>query len=193
MDWGRVVQPAYPDLLLGIGALAEVSGPPGGGKSTYAAKMVNAIPGAALLVSAEEGIGPSLAARLARCQVRRDDFHIISRATVDQVVDLAVSKKVTALIVDSVHECAWSATDLRHLGEVVPTLVTVVAIMQVNKSGEPAGAMALLHEADVHVAVESMRWRLTKSRYQALEGVGGDVLTSQVMTGPMPVEMEPQS
>ena len=183
MGWGSVSQHAYPDLHLGVGSLVLDSGAPGSGKSTLSSRLANAVPGPALLVSAEEGISPTLAARLARCNVRRDDFHIIERPTVDQVVELASEKSVTSLVIDSVQECAWTAAELRHLLSVISSLAVLVAVLQITKGGEPAGAMALQHEADVHVVVEKMKWRLIKSRFQDLDGVGGDVLPLSPATG----------
>ena len=185
MGFGSVDQHAYPDVQLGVRCFVVYSGPPGGGKSTHSTRLANGVPGPALLVSAEEGISPTLAARLARCNVRRDDFHIIERPTVNQVVELASDKKVTSLVIDSVQECAWTAAELRHLLAILPGLAVLIAVLQINKGGEPAGAMALQHEADVHIVVENMRWRLAKSRFQALDGVGGDVLPVSPAAGPI--------
>jgi predicted ATP-dependent serine protease len=153
-----------------------VAGQPGSGKSTISAKASDSIPGPAVLVSAEEGISPSLAARLIRANIKRDDFHIISRASVDQVVSFACQNKAKSLVVDSVHECAWTASELRHAMSMIPSLDVLFAVLQVNKLGEPAGSMTLQHEADVLIGVEAMRWRLLKSRYQSIDGVGGEVL-----------------
>lgn len=179
MAWQQVQQEAYPGLQLGAGALVEVSGPPGAGKSSWACRLVDSIKGPALLVAAEEGISPSLAARLLRCNVRRADFHVLTRATVDAAVAFARRVKAVAMIVDSVQEATWTASELRHVLEVCDSLSLLVAVLQVTKAGLPAGAMALQHEADVHVTVEEMRWSLIKSRYQDLVGVGGAVLARQ--------------
>lgn len=176
MAWRSVEQSAYPSLKLGAGALVLVSGPPGSGKSTMTARLLDAVKGPVLLVASEEGISPALSARLIRCGVKRDDFHVLSRATVDAVVAFAGEHEVVALAVDSVTEAAWTASELRHVLEVVPTLDLLVAVLQVTKSGLPAGAMALQHECDVHVAVDGMRWSITKTRYG--EPVSGDVFPS---------------
>jgi len=172
MAWGSVVQEAYPALRIGVRSLVLMSGGPGDGKSTMASRLSNAVPGPALLAAFEEGVGPALAARLGRCGVKRGDFHIITRATVDQVVAAAVSLKAQSLVIDSVQECAWSADELRHVLGVIPTLAVLVGVVQITKSGVPAGAMALQHECDVHIVVEAMQWRLVKSRFQPLDAVG---------------------
>jgi predicted ATP-dependent serine protease len=177
MGWSRLMHPGvYALLVIGVGTLLLVSGFPGAGKSSWACILLDHIVGPVLLVAAEEGLGPSLAARLARCGVKRQDFGIIARASVDAVVEYAIANKVVAIVIDSVQEAAWSARDLRHLLAVVPTLDLVIGVQQVNKDGAPAGLMALQHEADVLVSVESMKWSLRKSRYQDIAGIGGDVL-----------------
>ena len=48
--------------------------------------------------------------------------------------------------------------------------------LQVRKDGLPSGANALMHEADVVVKVDTMRWSLAKSRYQDLANISGPVL-----------------
>lgn len=177
MNWQQVPHEVYAELVVGQGALVEVSGQPGAGKSSFACRLLDSIPGTVVLVSAEEGLSPSLSARLSRCRVARGDFRVLTRASVDAVVARTVELKAVALCVDSVSEVAWSASELRHILEVIPTLAVLIAVLQVTKQGLPSGANALLHEADVHVSVESMRWSLKKSRYQDLAAVGGDVLS----------------
>jgi len=179
MIWQEVVQPSYPELRLGTGALVEVYGPPGAGKSSWACRLADAVEGPALLVAAEEGLSPSLAARLARCDVRRADFHVITRASVDAAVSHAHGVKAVSMIVDSLQEASYTANELRHILELCPSLQLLVAVLQITKAGLPAGSNALQHEADVVVNVDAMKWSLTKSRYQDLSGVGGDVLPTR--------------
>jgi predicted ATP-dependent serine protease len=176
MAWQSVEQAAYADLRLGARALVVAAGPPGAGKSSWACRLADAVRGPALLVAAEEGLSPSLAARLLRCNVKRDDYHVLTRASVDAAVGYARQVKAVSMIVDSVQEAAWNASELRHVLEVVDSLVALVAVLQVTKAGLPAGSNAIQHEADVCVRVEAMRWSLTKSRYQDLKDVGGAVL-----------------
>jgi len=177
MAWKKVEHAGlYEDLVVGAGALVLVSGPPGSGKSSWSCRFANAVKGPVLYVAAEEGISPSLAARLLRCNVRRSDFHVVTRASVDSAVAFAQTHKAVACIVDSVQEAVWTAHELRHVLEVVPSLDALVAVMQVTKAGLAAGSNAYQHECDVHVRVESMVWNLAKSRYQDLSGVGGPVL-----------------
>ncbi len=175
--FSTIEQEAYPQLTLGIGAMVIVSGGPGQGKSSWACRLVDAVRGPALLVYAEEGLSPSLSARLLRCNVKRQDFHIVTRASVDAAVAFARKVGAVAAIVDSVQEAAWSAHELRHVVEVCKELRLLVAVLQVTKAGAPAGSNALVHECDVHVGVDAMKWVVKKSRYQDI-GIGGDVLPS---------------
>ena len=177
MGWRILEHPGvYETLVLGLGALVLVSGPPGAGKSSWACRLLDAIPGPVVLVAAEEGLAPSLAARLSRCRVKRQDFGVIARASVDAVVEFAIARKAVAVAIDSVQEAAWSANELRHLLAVVPSLDLLIGVQQVTKDGQPAGLMGLQHESDVQVVVEDMQWGLKKSRYQDLANVGGEVL-----------------
>ena len=77
---------AYPPFLAGHGALVVLWGVPSGGKSTMAARWLNLVQGPVLYVSHEEGLGPTIAARLKRLGIKRSDFRLIGRANVDQVV-----------------------------------------------------------------------------------------------------------
>ncbi len=177
MGWSLLEHPgAYETLVLSPGALVLVSGPPGAGKSSWACCLLNAILGPVVLVAAEEGISPSLAARLGRCRVRRADFRVVARASVDAVAACAIETSAVAAAIDSVQEAAWTAHELRHLLSVVPTLDLLIGVQQIAKDGRPAGLMSIQHEADVLVTVEAMRWGLRKSRYQPLTDVGGEVL-----------------
>ena len=177
-SWSMVECPAYPELRLGRGALAVLSGPPSQGKSTATTILLNSIPGAVVLQSVEESVGPSLFARFARCGVRRPDFFVVGRASVDQLAECVRSRRAVALGIDSVQVASYDAADLRHLLLVLPELRLLVAVAQVNKQGRIEGRERLLHEADVAIECKEMRWHLVKSRYQPV-GISGDVLPKE--------------
>jgi predicted ATP-dependent serine protease len=127
-----------------------------------------------VLQSVEEAPGPSLHARLHRCRVRRADFAIAGRASVDQLADVVRDQRAVGLVVDSVQIAAFTPEELRHLLLVLPTLRVVVGVAQVNKAGRIEGRERLLHEADVAIQCEALHWALTKSRYQPTE-LGGNI------------------
>jgi predicted ATP-dependent serine protease len=177
MAWRHVELRTIPGLIVGVGGLLLVAGPPGSGKSTLAARALDGVRGPVLLVSSEEGLGPTLAARLARVGVRRADFHVLAGGTVDGVVDELRRVRARACAVDSIQIGAWTAQDLRRLLAVVEGLDLLIAVSQVNKAGAHHGLNALAHEADVVLRVEALRWTATKSRYQPLPVEGGVLRT----------------
>lgn len=175
--WSRVEVPAYPALTLGTGALVLLVGPSGAGKSTMLCRAMDSLRGPVVLESLEEAPGPSLAARLARVHVKRADFQIVGRASVDQLVEIATKTRAVALGIDSAQLSSFAADELRHMAIVISGLNTLWCTSQVNKQGRVAGREELVHEADVVIEIEDMRWQLTKSRYQPVDGIEGSVLT----------------
>jgi hypothetical protein len=125
------------------------------------------------LLSLEEPPGPSLGDRLLRVGVRRDDYGVVGRASVDQVVALLRRSRAVALGIDSVQRSMFTPREVRHLLNVIPTLALVACVSQVNAEGEVRGGEEYGHEADLLLDVADMRWRVLKSRYQ--ESGGGPV------------------
>jgi hypothetical protein len=166
---------AYPQVLAGHGALAVVVGESGGGKSTASARILDCVRGPVLYVSAEEGLGPTLAQRLARLSVTRRDFHLLGRATVDQTAEYLRKTRAVALVIDSVQAAQWEPRDLRHLLAVHPRVELLLAVCQVNAKGRPEGRHSLIHEADLVLSVEQLAITVTKSRYQEVSNGPSDV------------------
>lgn len=170
---------AYPDLVVGHGALVVLVGPPGSGKSSMVSRALDGVKGTTLLLSVEEPNGPSLADRFARLAIKRDDFMIASRATVDQIASIVREHKVVALGIDSVQRSTFVARDLRHLLATLHSLTMLFAVSQVNRDGATRGGPELEHEGDVTIDVEELRWTVRKSRYQPTEPrVSGGVLAT---------------
>ncbi len=180
-SWGRVDVAAFPDLQLGPGALVVVHGAPGAGKSTWTARALDTMSGAVLLSSQEEPPGPTLASRLSRAAVKRSDFVVIGRSTIDQIAQIAQARKVVGMAIDSVQVGLFSPRDLRHLLAILPDLQVLIGIAQENKLGTVAGKNELLHEADVVIDVADGQWRLEKSRYQEASEKTFSVLNKREM------------
>ncbi len=192
--WGELAVRTYPNLKLGPKSLVTVVGEAGAGKSTWCCRALDGIRGPVLLVSVEESIGPSLAARLGRAAVKRADFGVASACSVDQLVGLARQYEARAVAIDSVQTSVFSSRDLRHLAAILPKLELVVAVSQVNKQGRISGTNELEHECDVLVRCEQgsdgLTWHLEKSRYQPVdtEQARGRVLGRTVEALPEPEE-----
>ena len=163
--WTTVESRAYPQLSVSRGALVAVWGQPGSGKSTWATRYVDQLEAPVVYFSAEEKLGPTLAARLERCGVMRADFHAVGQASIDELVAFCRARHAAALVIDSVQVTALRPEDLRRLLEAAGIDVLVYAL-QATKDGQAAGSLSYLHEADVVVEVAAMTWRITKSRYQ---------------------------
>lgn len=166
MAWQSVESRRYPGIRIGRGAFIVATGEPGHGKSSLVTGLLDGITAPVLLMSVEEPPGPALAARLMRVGVKREDFGVVGRASVDQLVARLRETKAVALGLDSIQPSMLTARDVRHVLAVVPTLHVVVATAQVNAQGAIAGVREVEHEADVVLDVERMRWSIRKSRYQ---------------------------
>lgn len=175
--WSLVSTAAYPMLRLGRGALVVLYGSAGSGKSSFATRALDGLRGPVVYVSSEERSGPSLFDRLARCRVRRPDFVIVGRASVDQVVHCVKHRNAVGLTVDSVQVSDFDPDDLRHMLAVLPSLQTLIAVAQCNKRGVVEGRERLRHEADVVIRCADMSWSLEKSRFQSLSVGSGSILT----------------
>lgn len=173
--WSTLESKAYPALVLSKGALVAVWGPPGAGKSTFATRYVDGLVRPIVYFSAEEKLGPTLAARLERCGVTRADFHVVGQGSIDAVCAMSTNVDAVALVLDSVSMTTIQPGDLRRLLEAAGVDV-VLFLLHATKDGQAAGSMAFLHEADVIVELETMRWRASKSRYQQTDGTRHPVL-----------------
>ena len=178
-SWRLVASEAYPDVRLLAGALLGVFGNPGAGKSTWLLRFLAGLRGPVVLYCAEEGLGPAVSERLGRLAIRRDDFYLSEGGSVDALLELVAAKGAEALAIDSVSVTTFTARDLRKILSGCRELKLLAFAVQVTKAGIPAGANALLHEADVLVHCEKMSWEVEKTRYSAV-GAGGAILETEV-------------
>jgi len=146
-------------------------------KSTWTLRYLSGLAGVRVLLSVEEGLGPSVSDRLSRLGIHDDSLVIVGRATVDQLVSICRTAKARTLAIDSVQRSLFSASDLRHL-IVALDLNVLVAVSQVNSHGEAAGRREFVHESDVVLELDAGVWSATKSRFFTT-GLSGCVLEGQ--------------
>ena len=166
-EWSVEESKTYPSVRVSQGSLIAVYGVPGGGKSTFVTKYADGFSGPVVYYSAEEKLGPAIATRMSRLGIHRSDFYIVGQAAVDDIIELCREVKAIALVVDSVSATTIQPEDLRRLLEATGCAI-VLYVLQSTKAKQAAGSNAFLHESDVTVKIESLQWKLEKSRYQDL-------------------------
>jgi len=172
-EWTVLDNKHYPGFLLGRGALVSVYGDPGAGKSTWIVKFLDGVPGPVVYISLEEEHGPTVSMRLDRLGIKRADFIVVGRATVDELADVCRSAKAEIAAIDSIGMSSLAPQQLRPFMQAAG-LKALMFAQQVTKSGQAAGRNEFKHEADVVIHVANYTWALEKSRYQDTE-TGGEV------------------
>lgn len=170
--WTLLVSEFYPALHFLVGALVLLVGGPGAGKSTMLLRLLDGLPGPAVLYAAEEGHGPTLTERLGRLAIRRRDLHVLAGGGLDDLAAELAHLHARSLGIDSLGVVHLVPVELRHLQAIVG-LQVVAATQQVVKDGSAAGPNAWSHEADVILHLNDMRWQVVKSRYQPVGLTGG--------------------
>lgn len=173
------VRSVYEDLRIGDGGMVLVSGHAGQGKSTMAVRMLDSVMGGVVFISAEMGLGPACGELLGRCGVKRRDFEVVGRCTLEWLHDRLVQSRCVAMAIDSVQTAGLSSGDVRHLLSTTP-LRMVVCVSQLNRSGQPHLAREFEFESDVLVTVDRLQWSVTKSRYQPLPVEGTVLLEEEI-------------
>lgn len=149
-------------------SLILLHGLPGSGKSTMSLKIANAHTPSAF-VSLEQRHGVALGEQLRRLEIRSKELTVFTPPLgIDDVFGACDSNNL--LVIDSVTVSTFTPADLRAMAE----RVIVVGILQSTKDGSFRGSQTWLHEADVCIECESMRWRVSKSRYEEI-GQGGEI------------------
>lgn len=137
-------------------------GPPGGGKSSLAARMVGARSRPSAIYSAEEGAHQALADRLRRAGLaRRSDVEVLFDASAAQLVEHARAGHV--IVIDSIQATALQWNDVA--GLLRAGAPEVFSVLQATKSGQARGDLTWLHAADVVLAVADGAWTTGKNRF----------------------------
>jgi predicted ATP-dependent serine protease len=163
---------AYPALTLATNSFIVIAGGPGNGKTTFALRFAESLQPSAFL-AVEEGIGPSLGAKLRRLEIRSKDLWIEEPKSVEGILAVADREGLRCLVVDSGTVCSLLPGDWLQLARAKDLILLVT--LQVLKSGEHAGSMRWLHDADICMTAENMVFSVTKSRYQEA-GFTGEIL-----------------
>jgi predicted ATP-dependent serine protease len=163
---------AYPSIKTPSNAFIVVHGGEGSGKTSDCLRIAEGYQPSAYAAS-EMKIGPSLAGYLRRLEIRAENLQIFDPATTDEIVEMA-SSGIRCLVLDSLSVLSLLPDDCTALAQ--GNDIIVIGILQHNKRGDAAGSNAWLHAADVVIECDSMRWVLRKSRYQAIDGIAGEVL-----------------
>jgi len=157
---------------LGAGAFVVTHGSPGSGKTTQLLKAADELQPSVVL-PIEMGVGPLLASMLQRIEIRSERITFQEPRSLPEIFALAETPGLKALFVDSLSVSTLQPNDARSLARA--NKIIVWGTLQETKSGAFRGSNEWAHAADVILAVDRMRWTLTKSRYQEI-GLTGDVL-----------------
>lgn len=162
-----------------------IFGPPGAGK-TLAALTIAGGMGEPVTVAAYETLaGPTMAylLRAAGLQSRRD-VTISPSPSVDELVNAASRHDV--IVLDSLSVTTIQPADVR--GLCLAGSPAVICVLHVRKDGRHAGAMTILHEADLVLELEpGGAWSCVKSRF----GPAGDTGTFRGVSRVEPSEVSP--
>lgn len=159
----KVHSKAYPDISLGVSSMVVVYGAPGAGKSTFALKFAAGFD-SSIYYSLEMGAGPLMADMLRRLDIRSQGLWVEPAGSAQRMLELAAGKE-PCLVVDSGTICTVLPDDWQRVARENSKVVLV--LLQVTKAGDFAGSMSWAHDADVVIKVDSMKWVIEKSRYQA--------------------------
>lgn len=146
--------------------LVLIHGLPGSGKSSMALRIAAANVPAAYF-SLEQRHGPALGDQLRRLEIRSRELSVYTPPlAVNDVFETAAR----VVVIDSVSVSTFTPADLRSMADEK----LVIGILQSTKDGGFRGSQTWLHEADVCIAVDSMTWRVSKSRFNEA-GESGEV------------------
>jgi len=149
-------------------------GEPGGGKSTWLARIAGELvrhDQKVLLVSAEEGFAETMSARLRRLEVRDEEILVVGNVGYADVVGVAEERGVTVVMLDSWTASSWSAVDV----DAIRADYMFMTTLQTTKDGHAAGPKSILHVADIVLHVNDGKATIEKSRW-------GGVMVTDILT-----------
>lgn len=164
------VAEVFGPLPVGLWSMA-IWGPPGAWKSTSALLLSEALcqaSGPTLYLSLEEGHGATLAERLRRLEIRRDDLLVACQSDLGRVVETCREHNARTVVIDSLsYVPSLDAEDLSRLGREAG--VAVVGILHATKTGQARGSLSVLHAVDVVVSLHEGDYAHEKNRFGALK------------------------
>lgn len=171
----KLVEFGYPSLRLPLNVSAIVTGPPGGGKSTFCTAMALglALEGISVLwISVEEGTGPTTMRRFGQVlswmgsPTLPKDTPLISdsRQLRDVHEEITKFEKVSKGVVflDSL-TVAGASTEW--FEDISRGPLGIVAICHENSKGNPMGGTRPAYDTDVHIGVQDFAATIRKSRW----------------------------
>lgn len=148
--------------------VVQVSGPPGGGKSTLALQVAESIGDRGVLyVSAEEGLGETFRMRVRDLEITSSRIHVAPACHQPDVLALLRDNECRWAILDSWSVLRWTVQDLLALKA---EGVSVLFVVHATKADDPAGSLTLEHLADCSIWVEALQWSHRKNRFGPLSG-----------------------
>lgn len=161
---------ACPGLKLGSNAFVICHGPPAQGKTTLSLRVADSLKPSTVL-PLEMGIGPLLGSMLRRLEIFSPRISFHEPRSLQEIFDLAGNDDLSCLLIDSLSVSTLRPEDARALARA--NNIVVWGTLQETKDGRFRGSNEWAHAADVILEVDAMRWKLTKSRYQAAGITGG--------------------
>jgi predicted ATP-dependent serine protease len=138
-------------------------GGPGAGKTTAGLLVAERLQPSVFLAF-ETGLGPALGERLRQLEIRADRLWIEKPRSVSRAMELATSVGLRCIVVDSGSVCSLLPADW--LAVARSNKILVFVLLQVTKEGLHAGSNSWIHDPDVVLEIESLSFRVIKSRFQ---------------------------
>lgn len=162
----KLASASYPKLAFDRESLIAVYGNPGGGKSTFALRLIDGVDGPSMYLCFEEPADSvTVADRVRRLEIIREDIVFASPDTPKSVEELVERYRPGFVVVDSLSETSLTIDDLKRISRFYG--ICVIFILHVTTDGTAKGGTRGIHMADLVVRVSDLEWEIEKSRYSA--------------------------